>query len=220
MSHTATDDPELFVLPHPFGCIAGKWELDVSPERITFVPVAHEGQGCLPWIGLFIGSLFAALGYIHFFEGADYAWLKIFLLALIIVVSGLSAAGTILIHQSKQAAEKWADAIVIDRNAQAVRLVQHGLTIPLSDIDHLQVITTPYMKGVASNEERIPTQLNLVATIDGERRRICLIADGIQGELESIAQRIANEQIMPVKQIRRDSLTLWLTTKDLTPQRS
>ncbi|PQO44232.1 hypothetical protein [Blastopirellula marina] len=214
MSHPAAENPDLHILGTGLYSNVCNWQLIVTPERIEIAPTAVPWRSILIYNGIFL-LFFGGWGFLV----ARYGDLGLPVTALAIAAvfylftGGLFTGWIVWTFRQALDAGPW---LIIDRAERTIQLPREGVTAPLSQVDHLQAIsTTRYGSNAWLSQGDILSELNLVMRDGDAQRRYPLLRSIFDGAFDKLAAQIAEFDLVPVKRIRGNSERIcetWLTT--------
>jgi len=205
MSPEDADERELYIIGEgPYGDM-GLWRLEESPEQLAIVPKEFPWMGILLYnvmfSGLTGGGLYLALRY-----GDVHPVISTSLVGgiTLLTLGFINRIGT----WSVQNAQRLGPWLIVDRVNHIVHLPRHDLSVPFSEVDHLQATTTHfygakiYTWKEGGNETEPRAELNLVLRDGNPPARYAILCTAFNYDMEKLARKLSRLTGLPAKRVR------------------
>ncbi|QDU75460.1 hypothetical protein Pan97_24920 [Bremerella volcania] len=191
------------------------WNLVVTEAEVVLVPRPVPWGGIGVFCALFI--LFCGLMAVPVLVWGepDQRWSVVALFSLF--AASICLLATTVIYFSYRAAENEGPPLLVDRVEQMVRVSKHNLSLPIDQVDHLQVRNDmPDDDGKFRAETNI-SELILVVRDETEPKRYPLMVSFSCDYYDTLAREIAQLNLLPVKRVKGVPGSTLVYEKWLTP---
>lgn len=218
MSVGAKAYPKNSIVNEPVVFVVHPWKLVVTEKELVVTPMP------VPWLGMIVVcvlfTLFCGVITLPAFiwgEPDDHWW---FVLLISLVVFFTCTMISSLLYFSSRFAQAEGPPLIVDRVEQMVHVPKHNLSVPIDQIEHLEVRNDmPDDDGNFRFEESL-SELILLVRGEGEPKRYPLMTCTACDYYDTIAREIAHVNVLPVKRIKGVPGSTLVYEKWLTPTSS
>lgn len=215
MSQAGKQRSKSSIVNEPVMFVLEPWSLVVTETEVILAPRP------VPWngIGLFCGLFILFCGLLAMpvvvWGEPDQRWVFVALIVLVAVVT--CSFTTAIVYYSYRAAQYAGPQLFIDRAEQIVHVPRHGLSVPIAQVDHLQVRNDmPDEDGKFMSETCI-SELVLMLHEDNQVNQYSIIECYQSDYYDPLARELASLNIVPVKRIKGVPGSTLVYEKWLTP---
>lgn len=217
MSHDDPEKRDLFVFGEGVYSSVQTWKLVVTPEKLELVP-AETPRGQIIGVNVFLllfTCLFLFLS-IRFVDTIHPAAIVFGILLIAATIGGSITGVTLMSIRDAQRHGPW---LIVDRVEGIVHLPGHDLSVPISQVDHLQAVTSRIFGQKITNRTALLSELNIVLREGDTTRRYPMLRNAYAKGFDALAKEIAALNILPVKCVHGLDRSTWIGEKWLTAHR-
>lgn len=216
MSVGAKTYPKYSIVNEPVVFYVHPWKLVVTEKEVVLTPMP------VPWLGMIVVCvlfvLFCGVITLPAFiwgEPDDRWW---FVLLISLVVFFTCTLISLVVYFSYRVSQKEGPPLIVDRVERMVHVPKHNLSVPIDQIEHLEVRSDmPDDDGNFRSEESL-SELILLVHGEGEPKRYPLMMCTACDYYDTIAREIAQVNVLPVKRIKGVPGSTLVYEKWLTPR--
>ncbi|MFN3151416.1 hypothetical protein [Bremerella sp.] len=218
MAAGAKTYPKNSIVNEPVVFVVHPWKLVVTEKELVVTPMP------VPWLGMMVVcvlfTLFCGLITLPAFiwgEPDDQWWLVVLISLVVFFTCTLMSS---LVYFSSRFTQAEGPPLMVDRVEQMVHVPKHNLSVPIHQVDHLEVRNDmPDDEGKFRSETSL-SELTLLVRGEDEPTRYSLMVCTACDYYDTLAREIARVNVLPVKRIKGVPGSTLVYEKWLTPTSS
>lgn len=191
------------------------WKLVVTPDELAIVPDKT------PWVTIivlnsFFLSFFGSVLFIVLRYGDNSPAVVISLIGgTALMTCGLYTGLALWMSHYDRHRGPW---LIVDIHQGTVQIPRHGLSVSISDVDHLQAITSGRHDAIPGRRNGVASEFNIFIRDGDITRRYHMLSCSHPCGFDALATKIADLKLLPVKVVHRQLYAKQAREKWLTPQ--
>lgn len=215
MSLTAKQRSRTSIVNEPVTFVVRPWHLVVTEKEVVLAPMAVPWKGIVLFCGLFMVFCGLLALPVVVSSAADQRWP--IALAFCVFAGVICTGTTILLSCSYRSAHNEGPPLLIDRVERIVHVPKFNLSVPIDEVDHLQVRNDMPDEEEFSLENNV-SELVLVLRDESQRNWYPLLICYSCDYYDKLAKELAALNLMPIKRVKGVPGSKLVYEKWLTPE--